>query len=110
MTNFLPEGFLINTRENIHAISSYEAFHKAYTDKMQLEARAIYCDREHNLHIDFGFIHGIIPREECAVGIKDGTIRDIAIMATDKHYQGHRFVYVLLQAIYCLDFFFLISS
>ena len=81
MTNFLPEGFLINTRENIHAISSYEAFHKAYTDKMQLEARVIYCDREHNLHIDFGFIHGIIPREECAVGIKDGTTRDIAIIA-----------------------------
>lgn len=81
MTNYLPEGFLINTRENIHALSSYEAFHKAFTDKKQLEARAIYCDREHNLHIDFGFIHGIIPREECAVGIKEGTTRDIAIIA-----------------------------
>ncbi|MBE6800069.1 MAG: S1 RNA-binding domain-containing protein [Ruminococcaceae bacterium] len=81
MVNYLPEGFLINTRENIHALSSYDAFHKAYTDKRQLEARAIYCDREHNLHIDFGFIHGIIPREECAIGIKEGTTRDIAIIA-----------------------------
>ena len=81
MTNYLPEGFLINTRENIHALSSFEAFHKAFTDKKQLEARAIYCDREHNLHIDFGFIHGIIPREECAIGIKEGTTRDIAIIA-----------------------------
>ncbi len=81
MTNYLPEGFLINTRENIHALSSYDAFYKAYTDKKQLEARAIYCDREHNLHIDFGFIHGVIPREESAMGIKDGTTRDIAIIA-----------------------------
>lgn len=81
MTNYLPEGFLINTRENIHALSSFEAFHKAFTDKKQLEARAIYCDREHNLHIDFGFIEGIIPRSECAVGIDEGTTRDIAIIA-----------------------------
>ena len=81
MTNYLPEGFLINTRENTLALSSYDAFYKAYTDKKQLEARAIYCDREHNLHIDFGFIHGIIPREECAIGIKEGTTRDIAIIA-----------------------------
>lgn len=81
MTNYPPEGFLINTRENIHALSSYDAFYKAFTDKKHLEARAIYCDREHNLHIDFGFIHGIIPREECAMGIKEGTTRDIAIIA-----------------------------
>lgn len=81
MTNYLPEGFLINTKENIHALSSYEAFYKAYTEKKHLEARAIYCDREHNLHIDFGFIHGIIPREECAIGIKECKTRDIAIIA-----------------------------
>ena len=81
MTNYLPEGFLINTKENIKSLSSYDAFYKAFTDKKQLEARAIYCDREHNLHIDFGFIHGIIPREECAIGIKEGITRDIAIIA-----------------------------
>ena len=81
MTNYLPEGFLINKRENIHSLSSYDAFYKAFLDKKHLEARAIYCDREHNLHIDLGFIHGIIPREECAIGIKEGTTKDIAIIA-----------------------------
>lgn len=81
MTIYSPEGFLINTIENINSLSSYDAFYKAYTDRKPLEARAIYCDREHNLHIDFGFIHGIIPREECALGIKEGTTRDIAIIA-----------------------------
>ncbi len=81
MTNYLPEGFLINKKENVFATSSYDGFYKAYIDQTHLEARAIYCDREHNLHIDFGFIHGIIPREECAIGIKEGTTKDIAIIA-----------------------------
>lgn len=81
MTNYLPEGFLINTKENIFATSSYDGFYKAYLEKTPLEARAAYCDREHNLHIDLGFVHGIIPREECAIGIKEGTTRDIAIIS-----------------------------
>ena len=81
MISYLPEGFLINTQENIFAISSYDGFYKAYLDKTPLEARANYCDREHNLHIDLGFVHGIIPREECALGIKEGSTKDIAIIA-----------------------------
>lgn len=81
MMSYLPEGFSVNTKENNYALSSYENFYKAYLDGTFLEARALYCDREHNLHIDFGFIHGIIPRDECAVGISDGTTRDIAIIA-----------------------------
>lgn len=81
MTNYLPEGFLINTKENIFATTDYDGFYKAYLDKTPLEARASFCDREHNLHIDFGFIHGIIPREECALGIKEGLTRDIAIIS-----------------------------
>ncbi len=81
MMSYLPEGFLFNTQENKAAISSFEGFYKAYIDKSTVEARALYCDKEHNLHIDLGFIHGIIPREECAIGIKDGSTRDIAIIA-----------------------------
>ncbi len=81
MITYLPEGFLINTKENIHSLSSFDAFYKAYIENKQLEARTTYCDREHNLHIDLGFIHGIIPREECAWGIKEGLTKDIAIIA-----------------------------
>ncbi len=81
MNKYLPEGFLINTPDNIRYLSSYDFFYKAYIEKVPLEARAAYCDRDHNLHIDFGFIHGIIPREECAIGIKEGTTKDIAIIA-----------------------------
>ena len=81
MASYLPEGFLINTKENKANLASLEAFHRAYVENATLEARATYCDRDHNLHIDLGFIHGIIPREECALGISEGTTKDIAIIA-----------------------------
>lgn len=81
MMSYLPEGFLLNTEENRFYLSSYDNFNKAFSEKRSIEQRAAYCDCEHNLHVDFGFIHGIIPREECAVGIKEGTTRDIAIIA-----------------------------
>lgn len=81
MLRYFPEGFLINTQDNLKAISTSDAFINAYNENRILEARASYCDRDHNLHIDFGFIHGIIPREECAIGIKEGTVKDIAIIA-----------------------------
>ena len=81
MLRYFPEGFLINTQDNLKAISTSDTFINAYNENRILEARASYCDREHNLHIDFGFIHGIIPREECAIGIKVGTVKDIAIIA-----------------------------
>lgn len=81
MMSFLPEGFMINTKENITRLSSFEEFNRAFIEGTPLEARAEVCDCNHNLHIDFGFIEGIIPREECATGIKDGSTRDIAIIS-----------------------------
>lgn len=81
MMSYLPEGFLINSKENKFYLSSVENFTRAYYESKPLEHRVNYCDCDHNLHIDFGFIHGIIPREECAIGISDGTTKDIAIIA-----------------------------
>lgn len=81
MTHFLPEGFLMKTKENETAVSNFENFKEAYIKGTPLEARASVCDKDHNLHIDFGFTEGIIPRKECAIGIDDGSTRDIAIIA-----------------------------
>ena len=81
MMSYLPEGFLINTNENRYYLSSLEAFNKAYTEHIPVEARVTYCDCHHNLHFDFGFIEGIMPREDCAIGIKDGSVRDIAVIS-----------------------------
>lgn len=46
-----------------------------------LEAKAVMCDSKHNLIVDLKFMRGLIPREEGALGIKDGTVRDIAILS-----------------------------
>ncbi len=81
MSLYLPEGFLIKSEENKKALGNFENFKEAFKKGTPLEARALTCDKEHNLHIDFGFIEGIIPRSECAVGIDEGTTRDIAIIA-----------------------------
>lgn len=46
-----------------------------------LEAVVTMCDSAHNLHVDLGAVHGVIPREEGAVGIAQGTVRDIALIS-----------------------------
>ena len=79
--SYLPEGYLINSKENSFYLSSIENFNRAFFEKIPLEQRATFCDCNHNLHIDFGFIHGIIPKDECATGIKEGTTKDIAIIS-----------------------------
>ena len=56
----LPEGMNFKEKSNLKYLENYENFFKAYLDGIVLEARAGYCDKEHNLHIDFGFIQGII--------------------------------------------------
>lgn len=81
MVRYLPEGYLLHTAENKFYLSSLENFYRAMADGAYLEARVSFCDCQHNLHLDLGFIHGIIPREECALGISDGSVRDIAIIA-----------------------------
>ena len=81
MVRYLPEGFLLHTAENKAHLSSPESMYRAMLDGTFLEARVSFCDCQHNLHVDFGFMHGIIPREECAMGIQDGSVRDIAIIA-----------------------------
>ena len=81
MRKFLPEGNLINTEYNKKNVSDIFSLKKAFEDDKIIEARAILCDREHNLHIDFGFIHGIIYRNDTAFGIDTGATKDIAIIS-----------------------------
>lgn len=78
---FYPEGHLIDTFENRAAMQSPAALSEAMRDGKILEARALMCDSKHNLIVDFKFMRGIIPREEGAIGIKDGSVRDIAILS-----------------------------
>lgn len=81
MVEFYPEGILIDKAENVRAFKSLNTLNEAYLDERILEARAIVCDADHNLIVDMGCMKGIIPREEGALGIKEGKVRDIAVIS-----------------------------
>ena len=78
---FHPEGHLIDTFENRAALQTPASLAEAMRDQTILEAKAIMCDSKHNLIVDLKFMRGLIPREEGAIGIKDGSVRDIAILS-----------------------------
>ena len=78
---FTPEGYKIDTLENRAALQTPASLAEAMREGTILEAKASMCDSRHNLVVDLRFMRGIIPREEGAIGIKDGTVRDIAILS-----------------------------
>lgn len=81
MKDYHPEGTLINTDENKKYISSEAALITAQSLEIILEAVVTLCDAEHNLVVELGCMKGIIPREEGAIGIKEGKTRDIALIS-----------------------------
>lgn len=80
MNNYYPEGTLIGTDENTVGIRSIYALQEAMLQGKILEARAVVCDNSHNLIVDLPCAKGIIPRIEGAIGIEDGTTKDIALI------------------------------
>lgn len=80
-TQFYPEGHRLNTPENIAAMSSPAALSESQRTGRILEARALMCDSSHDLIVDLGGMRGVIPREEGALGIREGSVRDIAILS-----------------------------
>lgn len=81
MITFKPEGQLISEKSNRDAMENTAALREACYAGTILEARALLCDREHNLKVDLGCMYGIIPHNEGAIGIDDGSVRDIALIS-----------------------------
>lgn len=81
MSSFYPEGKLYKQSENKKFLSSLAALAEAQVREIVLEAPVIMCDTEHNLIVDLGCIRGVIPRSEGALGITEGTTRDIALIS-----------------------------
>ena len=75
---FYPEGCC---KELAKTFESIDEIKNAMMKNEIIEGKVLLCDREHNLHIDLGAIRGIIQREEGALGIDDGTVRDIALIS-----------------------------
>ncbi len=81
MKNYLPEGGLINTPENIKHISTSAGLYEAMASGKILEGRAKLCDNQHNIIVDLPCMKGIIPKIEGAIGIENGKTRDIALIS-----------------------------
>lgn len=75
---FYPEGCCKSLAKSFESV---EELKNAIMKNEIIEGKVLLCDREHNLHIDLGAIRGIIQREEGALGIDDGTVRDIALIS-----------------------------
>ena len=85
MKDYYPEGTLIETAENKKYLTSATTLQQAYALEIILEANVVMCDAEHNLIVDLGCMKGLIPREEGAIGIKEGITRDIALISRVGH-------------------------
>lgn len=81
MNKYKPEGCLYKTAENQRLISSEEGLFEALEKNIILEARVAVCDSSHNLIIDLPCIKGIIRRDDGAIGITEGSTRDIALIS-----------------------------
>jgi len=79
MNGFYPEGWNSKEKKGIRFTSADLA--EAKVQETVLEAPVQMCDASHNLIVNLGCMRGIIPREEGAMGISDGTTRDIALIS-----------------------------
>ena len=78
---YYPEGILYDTAANRAALHSRAALAEAMEKGQILEAKAGLCTESHDLIVRLPGGEGMIPREEAAAGIKEGTVRDIAILS-----------------------------
>lgn len=81
MNFYSPEGRRVYSNENRKWLSSPLTLTEAKSKELILEAIALMCDSEHNLIVDLGCMQGIIKRNEGAVGIEEGKVRDIALIS-----------------------------
>lgn len=81
MTEYLPEGELYRHPSNALHISDLSALEEMQRKEIIAEGICTLCDSSHNLIVDLGFANGIIPRIEGAIGIDDGSTRDIALIS-----------------------------
>lgn len=81
MKDYMPEGSLIKTARNYDFISSRVGLEKALERQLILEAPAVLCDHNFDLHVELcAGIKGIIPRREIEYSRDGEETKDIAIL------------------------------
>lgn len=79
--SYLPEGRLLSTKENREACASRQGLLRAMERGTVLEGTALLCDAGHDLSVRLGEFTGTVPRTEAAMGVVEGTTREIAILS-----------------------------
>ncbi len=75
---YRPEG--CERPEERRYLESEQGLEQARAEGVILQARCTLCDGEHNLYVQLGKRTGFIPRLEAAMGIREGTVKDVAII------------------------------
>ena len=76
MKSYLPEGMGLR-----RGGFTMEQLRKARTEGAILQAPVVSCSESHDLLVDLGCCVGKIAREETALGIAEGTTREIAVLS-----------------------------
>lgn len=64
INKYFPEGTLIKTESNKRYIESEQGIRQAIADGAIVEAIAVRCDQDNNIHVDLNGIHGIIDARD----------------------------------------------
>lgn len=75
---YYPEGV---NNSLCRVFESPEEMKPAINNKTLLEGTVVRCDSGHNLWVDLGCTVGFLPKSEGALGIIEGTVRDIALIS-----------------------------
>lgn len=72
---FFPEG-----QNSLKGPYTFSQLEYARRTGAVLESCAVAFDAQKQLIFDLGCCRGVIPYEECALGVREGTVRDIALL------------------------------
>lgn len=78
---YLPEGSRLDQPENLAHCASMDSLLRAMARREILEGMALSCSPEHDLTVQVGPFLGVIPRKEAALGVAQGSTREIAILS-----------------------------
>ena len=78
---YLPEGMLINTEHNKKNVASLGALRNAMEKGEIVEGRVVLCDAAHNLIVKLGSFTGMVKRNDAALGLEEGSVREIAVIS-----------------------------
>lgn len=77
----LPEGRYLETQENLMLCSSESNLKRAMLQQLVVEGVALQCESGYGITVKLGDFLGFIPWEEGALGLTDGSVREIAVLS-----------------------------